>query len=194
MSILDQLHELFVKAHLYPLVRLLLPAAEGDKPAAWAAARDVILLHNPQSEAEFRLACRLAVFSIQATQSAAEASATDVSPAVAARLRRDATAFAREADKAEHRLEQLKQSPAQAPQPAAEQTPGPAKEPAAETNPVQERLPASQKEEMRQIAALARKNRLTYPQAWTQYQLEKKRKAAEANAKQQNETAQPTAG
>ena len=191
MSILDRLHELFVKVHLYPLVRLLLPAAEGDKVAAWAAARDVILLHNPQSEAEFRLACRVAVFSIQATQSAAEASAPDVAPPVAARLRRDATGFAREADKAEHRLEQLKQSPAQAPEPVAEQAP----QPAAEAKPVQERLPASQKEEMRQIAALARKNRLTYAQAWTQHQLEKKRKAAEANANQQNETqaaAQPT--
>jgi hypothetical protein len=187
MSILDQLHELFVKTHLYPLVRLLLPAAEDNKDAAWAAARDVILLHNPQSEAEFRLACRLAVFSIQATQSAAEASATDVSPPVAARLRRDATSFAREADKAEHRLEQLKQSPVQAPEPAVQQ----AVQPAAETKPAQARLPPDKKEEMRQIAAYARKNNLTYPQAWTHYELEKKRKATLENATQA--TAQPAA-
>jgi hypothetical protein len=123
MPFLDKLHDLFVRTHLYPLVLLMLPAAQDDHDAAWIAARDTILLHDPQSEAEFRLACRLAVFSIQATHAAAQASAANLSPADSIRLRSAATTLAREADKAERQLEKRQQARPQepVPQPAPQQ-------------------------------------------------------------------------
>jgi outer membrane biosynthesis protein TonB len=195
MPFLDKLHDLFVRTHLYPLVLLMLPAAQDDHDAAWIAARDTILLHDPQSEAEFRLACRLAVFSIQATHAAAQASAANLSPADSIRLRSAATTLAREADKAERQLEKRQQARPQepVPQPAPQQpTETKPKETPKETQAETPDTPLSptKKEELRQIAAYARKHNLTYPQAWTQYELAKKAKAA---AQTGTETAtQPT--
>ncbi len=202
MPFIDQLNELLLKTCLDPLVLLLLPAAQDDRNAAWAAARDTILLYDPQSQPELRLACLLAVFSLQATQTAAKAGAAGLSPSDTARLCNAATAFAREADKAERRLEKLQNArnqdstpqtatqlirkPPSETQPAETET---TKTEAFETKsaepklaqhkPVENPLSPAKKEEFRRIAAYARKHNLTYPQAWTQHELEKKRQAAE---------------
>ena len=185
MSFLDRLPDLLLKTPLYPLFLLLLPAANDDKDAAWAAARDTILLHDPQSEAEFRLACRLAVFSIQVTYAAAQAGTAGLSPTASVRLRAGATTLAREADKTERRLEKLQQarneelSPQSAPQPSPQ--------PTADTEPEKtgdKPLSPSKKEEIRRIAAFARKHKLSYAHAWTRYELEKKRQIEGKNATQ----------
>jgi hypothetical protein len=181
MKFLSTLNDLFVKTHLYPLVLQLLPAANNDHDAAWAAAKDAILLYDPQTEAEFRLACRLAVFSILTTHGAAQSAVPGQSAAIAAHFRGSATAFAREADKAESELDNLRQArievsePQPAPQPATQSAPQTPR-PAITTTP----LPADKKQEIKQIAAYARKYNLTYPQAWTQFELARKQQASTA--------------
>jgi hypothetical protein len=202
MPFIDQLNELLLRTWLDPLVLLLLPAARDDRDAAWTAARDMIRLYDPQSQPELRLACLLAVFSLQATQTAVKAGAAGLSASDTARLCNAATAFAREADKAERRLEKLQnarnqdftpqtatqffRNPPSETQPAETET---TKTEAFETKtlepgltqhrPGENPLSPAKKEELRRIAAYARKHNLTYPQAWTQHELEKKRQAAE---------------
>lgn len=207
MPFIDQLNEPLLQTYLEPLILLLLPAARDDRDAAMASARNAVICYDPQSLAEFTLVCQLAVFSMQAAYTAARAGSASLPPADVARLCKAATAFAREAEKVERRLEKLRSprgkddvlqscevapteaKPPEAKPPEAEPPEAePAKQDAVETNAAEQKpskastqipVPVTKKQETRLIAAYAREFNLTFAQAWTAFELEKKRQRAE---------------
>jgi hypothetical protein len=103
----DDLPQGLMQAILLPLINELLPIVGNDKDVAWESAEAATMSLNPQSPIEFRLAVRIALFNIQANRLTAEANAPALTPACAIRMRLCALSYAREADKAERRLEKL---------------------------------------------------------------------------------------
>ncbi len=96
-----------MQAILLPLINELLPIVGNDKDAAWESAEAATMSLNPQNPIEFRLAVRVALFNIQANRLTAEANAPGLTPTCAIRMSLCALSYAREADKAERRLEKL---------------------------------------------------------------------------------------
>jgi hypothetical protein len=92
---------------LLPLIQELLPIVGNDKDAAWESAEAATMSFNPEGVIEFRLAVRVALFNIQANKLTADANAPGLTPSCAIRVRQCALSYAREADKAERRLEKL---------------------------------------------------------------------------------------
>jgi hypothetical protein len=92
---------------LQPLVQEMLPIVGNDQDAAWESAEAATMCFNPQNVLEFRLALRIALFNIQANRFTAEASTPSLAPACAIRMARCALSYAKEADKAETKLEKL---------------------------------------------------------------------------------------
>ena len=101
----DDLPQSLMQALLLPLIDELSPIVGHDKDAAWEAAEAATMSLNPQSVLEFRLAVRVALFNILANRLTFEANATSLTPACSIRMRQCALSYAREADKAERRLE-----------------------------------------------------------------------------------------
>jgi hypothetical protein len=92
---------------LQPLVQEMLPIVGNDQDAAWESAEAATMCFNPGNVLEFRLALRIALFNIQANRFTAEASTPSLTPACAIRVARCGLSYAKEADKAESRLEKL---------------------------------------------------------------------------------------
>jgi len=124
-----------VKIVLRPLVLMFAQICDGNWNSAWAAAEQTIQTYDPQNEAEFRLAARVAVFSIQAGEAIAQTIGEQMPLSRILRLQSGAVALSREAEKAENRLEKLRaarfKNPPSADQnhPAPHPTPGPTPHP-----------------------------------------------------------------
>jgi hypothetical protein len=103
----DDIPEGLMQAILLPLIEELLPVVGNDKDRAWQSAEAATMSFNPQTLIEFRLAVRVALFNIQANKLTAGANAPSLTPSCAIRMRLCALSYAREADKAERRLEKL---------------------------------------------------------------------------------------
>lgn len=103
----DDLPEGLMQLLLLPLIEELLPVVGSDRDRAWQSAETATMSFNPRTLIEFRLAVRVALFNIQANKLTAEANAPGLTPSCAIRMRLCALSYAREADKAERRLEKL---------------------------------------------------------------------------------------
>ena len=103
----DDIPEGLMQIILLPLIGELLPVVGNDQDRAWQSAEAATMSFNPQTLIEFRLAVRVALFNIQANKLTAEANAPSLTPSCAIRMRLCALSYAREADKAERRLETL---------------------------------------------------------------------------------------
>ncbi|HET6607006.1 MAG TPA: hypothetical protein VFG62_10075 [Rhodopila sp.] len=109
MSIAD-LPEALLKTILGQIATLLLDGASGDRKAAWLAAVETIRAHDPQTEQELRLAARIVAFSLQAGEALAQAADPNMPLTRVLRLRTGAVSLSREAEKAERRLEKLREA------------------------------------------------------------------------------------
>ena len=107
---LAQIPHPLLKVLILPLATLLYEACGEDMKAAWENAIASVKLFEPKSQQEVCAAIRILIFNIQANQAAAQASTQGLSPSLAARIRTGANVLARQADKAEHRLQQLRAS------------------------------------------------------------------------------------
>ena len=117
----------------------------------------------------------MTILNIHASEATALASEPGITVSQAIRLQSNAVTMFKAADKAEARFRQLESARNQRAKTAAPQpNPTPATEPQPEA-PSQ-----SAKDEARAISEYARKNDVTYAEAWTIYQREKK--AAQAKA------------
>jgi hypothetical protein len=126
---LAQIPHPLLKVLILPLATLLYEAAGEDMKAAWENAIESVKLFEPRSQQEVCAAIRTLIFNIQANQAAAQASTPGLSPSLAARIRTGANVLARQADKAEHRLQQLRAARLKTQEPAPESS-----KPAPQTN------------------------------------------------------------
>src|SRR6185437_2151128 len=145
---------------LHQVALLLLQGAGGDMEAAHRAAAAALSAYDPRTEAELRLAARIISFSLQAIEALAQAADPEIPLTRVLRLRTGAVSLSREAEKAERRLEQLREARQQN---IAEDT-EPLPEPA--SSPIEK--PAAQIEDNRKVAAYAQANGLTWTQALKQ--------------------------
>jgi hypothetical protein len=182
--------EAWKKTLMLPLVRLMFDGANEDVTEAWKQAVDLVRGFFPGTELEFRLIVRMAVLNIQANLASEIAGQPSARISQVIRLQSNALALSKAADKAEARLKQLQsarfqrakaqeaeqeamQEPAQEiseettpePTPTAEPTPGTAQQ-----------APKTQtaKDEAQAISDYARKHNVSYAQAWSRHQREKK--------------------
>src|ERR1700757_4157862 len=88
---------------------LLLEGAGGDMETARHAAAATLSTYDPQTEAELRLAARIISFSLQAGGALAQAADPEMPLTRVLRLRTGAVSLSREAEKAERRLEKLRE-------------------------------------------------------------------------------------
>ena len=109
MSLAD-LPEAFLQTILHQIAQLLLEGAGGDMDAARHAAAATLSAYDPQTEAELRLAARIIGFSLQAGEALAQAADPEMPLARVLRLRTGAVSLSREAEKAERRLEKLREN------------------------------------------------------------------------------------
>ncbi len=190
MHFIDQLSQPLREIYLEPLFLLFLPAAKEDHATAWSAARAAVICYDPQTTAELQLACQLVVFTLQATQAAVGAVASTLSPSDVVRMSKAASIFSREAEKTGQRLREMKSmrgsqpvlDPAdpifQEPQPQANaETPAKPTPPQAKPA-VNGRLSPEELQTVRETAACARVNNLTYNQAAVQLARERGTQAA----------------
>jgi hypothetical protein len=104
----NNLPEAFLDMLIHPLANMLLQTSQPrDSSTAVKNALDVVRAFNANSEAEIRLAIRIAMFSIQANIALAQADMPDLPLSVVIRLRQGAVTLTREADKAERWLHKL---------------------------------------------------------------------------------------
>jgi hypothetical protein len=181
----DKIPESWKKAVLLPLARLLYVAAGEDMQEAWNQAIILVRGFGPRTEAEFRGAVRVAILSLQANQCFADASDDDTTKSQAIRLRAEGLAFIKATDKAELRLHQLQTIRAQraqkaaadaesapveaseeAPEQASDRAPENAPENAPEKAPERAASLRALNEQARDLAEYARKNNITYAEAW----------------------------
>ena len=107
MSLADH-PEAFLQTILHQNALLLLEGAGGDMDAARHAAAATLSAYDPQTEAELRLAARIISFSLQAGEALAQAADPEMPLTRVLRLRTGAVSLGREAEKAERRLEKLR--------------------------------------------------------------------------------------
>src|SRR6201995_6155339 len=104
------LPEAFLQTILHQIALLLLEGAGGDMEAARHAAAATLSTYDPQTEAEPRLAARIISFSLQAGEALAQAADPQMPLTRVLRLRTGAVSLSREAEKAERRLEKLREA------------------------------------------------------------------------------------
>jgi hypothetical protein len=109
MPLTDLPHAL-VRTILHQIAVLLLRGAGGDMEAARQAAAVTVGVHMPQTEQELRLAARIVGFSLQAGEALAQAANPELPLTRVIRLRTGAVSLTREAEKAERRLEKLREA------------------------------------------------------------------------------------
>jgi len=106
---LSDLPEAFLQTILHQIALLLLPGAAGNMEAARQAAAATLSAYDPRTEAELRLAARIVSFSLQALEALAQAADPEMPLTRVLRLRTGAVSLSREAEKAERRLEKLRE-------------------------------------------------------------------------------------
>src|ERR1700722_13377330 len=104
------LPEAFLQTILHQIALLLLQGAGGDMDAARHAAAGTLSAYDPRTEAELRLAARIISFSLQAGEALAQAADPEMKLTHVLRLRTGAVSLSREAEKAERRLEKLREA------------------------------------------------------------------------------------
>jgi hypothetical protein len=109
MSLTD-LPEALLQTILHQIALLLLEGAGGDMDTARQAAAGTLSTYDPRTEAELRLAARIISFSLQAGEALAQAADPEMPLARVLRLRTGAVSLSREAEKAERRLEKLREA------------------------------------------------------------------------------------
>ncbi len=114
MSLAD-LPEAFLQTILHQVALLLLQGAGGDMEVARHAAAGTLSAYDPRTEAELRLAARIISFSLQAGEALAQAADPEMPLTRVLRLRTGAVSLSREAEKAERRLEKLREARQQDP-------------------------------------------------------------------------------
>ncbi len=169
MSLAD-LPEALLQTILHQVAVLLLSGARGDMDAARHAAAATLSTYDPQTEPELRLAARVISFSLQAGEALAQAADPDMPLTRVIRLRSGAVSLSREADKAERRLERLREVRFQAMEEAATAVPESEWE---EEAPVDAPL-ASPSEDSRKVAAYAEANGLSWSDALKQRRREQR--------------------
>lgn len=107
MSLAD-LPDAFFRTILEQIAVLLLRGACGDMEAARQASVATLNTYDPRTEAEFRLAARILSCSLEAGEALAQAADPEMPLTRVMRLRSNAVALNREAEKAERRLEKLR--------------------------------------------------------------------------------------
>ena len=173
------LPDALLQAILLPLATLLLATSNNDPDLAMANARATIATYDPGTEAEFRLAVRILVLSLQGGEAAAQACTPDLPLIRVIRLRLGAVALYREADKAERRIEKIRAARAQGQEQPADPLP-PAEAPAVHRA-------AALIEETKAIIAQASALGTTWPKAY------KLRKQEQRLAKQRDREAREAA-
>ena len=167
------------KALMAPLVALMFEGTDEDPKEAWQQAIDYVRVLAPHTELEFRLVVRMAILNLQSNNASLLSTRPDLTVNQAIRLQANALALANAADKAETRFKQLQSARLQraratdtaASDAAAEPAPTPATESTPEAPKAQ---PRTAKDEARAINEYARKNRMTYAQAWARHQRDTK--------------------
>ena len=165
MSLAD-LPEAFLQTILHQIALLLLEGAGGDMDAARHAAAATLSAYDPQTEAEIRLAARIISFSLQAGEALAQAADLEMPLTRVLRLRTGAVSLSREAEKAERRLEKLRDARPHAVAEEAEPLPEP-------------EAPRIEKttaliEDNRKVAAYAEAHGLTWSEALKQRRREQR--------------------
>jgi hypothetical protein len=163
MSVAD-LPEALLKTILHQIAILLLDGAGGDMEAAWAAAASTLRAYDPQTEQEVRLAAQIVAFSLQACEALAQAADPDMPLTRILRLRTGAVSLSREAEKAERRLEKLREARLQ----------NLPEEPEPLPEPVRIEKTTALIEDNRKVAAYAQAKGLTWTQALKQRQREQR--------------------
>ncbi len=107
---LADLPEALLQTILHQIALLLLQGAGGDMETARHAAASTLSTYDPQTETELRLAARIVGFSLQAGEALAQAADPEMPLNRVLRLRTGAVSLIREAEKAERRLEKLRES------------------------------------------------------------------------------------
>ncbi len=161
------------KALMVPLISLMFERTDIDPTDAWKQAIDLVRGYAPQTELEFRLVVRFAILNLQANNASMMACHPGATLSQAIRLQANALALSKAADAAEARFQQLQSARAKRPQ---HQEPAP-EAPRAQSSQAQAPATHTTKEEARLIKEFARKTGLSYPEAWTMYQQEKKAQA-----------------
>jgi hypothetical protein len=169
MSLAD-LPEAFLQTILHQIALLLLEGAGGDMDAARHAAAATLSAYDPQTEAEIRLAARIISFSLQAGEALAQAADPEMSLTRVLRLRTGAVSLSREAEKAERRLEKLREERLLVVTGAAEPSP----EPAPQTESPRIEKTTALIEDNRKVAAYAETHGLTWSEALKQRQREQR--------------------
>ena len=177
------------KTIIVPLVRIMFDSADKDLQSAWDQAIQLIQCHAPKTEQELRMFVRMTILNAQANLSFAESVDPGTTQSQAIRLRTNGLALMKAADKAEQRFRQLQTTRAQKARNAAaapEEVPTPdkapekatekpaEKAPEPKTSPQAASKPRTAQEEGRAISAYARKNNISYAEAWLKFQIAKK--------------------
>jgi hypothetical protein len=168
------LPEAFLQTILHQIALLLLQGAGGDMEAARHAAAGTLSAYDPRTEAELRLAARIISFSLQSGEALAQAADPEMPLTRVLRLRTGAVSLSREAEKAERRLEVLREARQQNIIEDAEPLPD-AESPRIEKT-------TALIEDNRKIAAYAEANGLTWTEALAQRR--RKQRLAERRGKQ----------
>jgi len=172
---LADLPEAFLQTILHQIALLLLRGAGGDMEAARHAAAFMLGSYAPRTETELRLAARIISFNLQAGEALAQAADPEMPLNRVLRLRTGAVSLAREADKAERRLEKLREARMDDVAAAPEPIPEP-------ESPRVEKTTALI-DDNRKVAAYAQANGLTWSEALKQRHREQR--LAERQQKQQ---------
>jgi len=171
---LFDLPEALFQTILHQIGSLLLRGAGGDMQAARQAAADTLRAHLPQTEQELRLAARIVAFTLQAGEALAQAANPEIPLTRAIRLRTGAVSLTREAEKAERRLEKLREARLQ----GLPEEP----EPLPETESPRTEKTTALIEDTRKVAAYAQAHGLSWAEAHRQRNRDKR--LAERQAKE----------
>jgi len=164
---LTDLPEALFHTIIHQIALLLLKGAGGNMEAASQAAAVTLAAHCPQTEVEFRLAARIVTFSLQAGEALAQAADPEMPINRVLRLRTGAVSLTREAEKAERRLEKLREARLQNLPEEPEPLPEPEASPRTETT-------TALIEDNRKIATYAKARGLSFTQALKQRQREQR--------------------
>jgi hypothetical protein len=135
--------------------------------AARQAAAVTLSAYDPRTEAELRLAARIVSFSLQSLEALAQAADREMPLTRVLRLRTGAVSLSREAEKAERRLEKLREGRA-----AEEAQPLP--EPEVPEEPARIEKTTALIDDNRKVAAYAQAHGLTWSQAMKQSRREQR--------------------